>query len=203
MNTRYRCGVKFGQLARYSVGGDDFPPEAIVAQYVSLLRKIDRKQIKLVQQTLNQKLIQTVNTFRGGTRLKDEEEEVKRMDCETYNMLIEDCRSQMVRSRDRSVVSPKSKPPKRVRGSDGKLLPPGMHRNDLRGKRILVPGNYWGGNARKYYVGQVTTWTTFVLRGDSKTIRGYKIYYPLDKKTEYMIEDETHDFFDPDYEWDE
>ena len=150
--------------------------------------------------------MQTVDTFRGGTRLESEEDEVKRADYEVYNMLIEDCRSQMIRSRDRSMVDPKPQSnrvkSRRVRGSDGVLLPMGMTRDDLRGKRLLVPSSYWGGSEREYYVGQVKAWTTFLLGGSNKTVRGYKVYYPIDNKTEYMIEDEAHDFFDENYEWD-
>ena len=43
------------------------------------------------------------------------------------------------------------------------------------------------------------TWTTFLLGGDNITVRGYKVYFPLDNTNEYLIEDGVHDVFDPEY----
>ena len=79
-------------------------------------------------------------------------------------------------------------------GTNGALQPVGMRLPDLRGKRLLVPVVYFSVLGDEYYVTHVRGWITFNQLG--KDVRGYSLFYPIDKKRGYMIEDEAHSFYD-------
>ena len=88
--------------------------------------------------------------------------------------------------------------PSRVTTPDGVVLPLGMTKMDLCGKRLLVPQTYFQESGSLFYVAHVKAWTTFEVNG--VTMRGYSLFYPIDKKIGYMIESEAHDFYDPESE---
>ena len=76
---RYRAGVKFSLIPRLTRGGVAYPVNIIVAQYETLLRKIERNEIhpKPVVRGIEERLIREATAFRTGTLSKGWQETVR------------------------------------------------------------------------------------------------------------------------------
>ena len=75
---RYRAGMKFSLIPRLTRGGRNDPVNVIVAQYETLLRKIECNEIhpKPVVEGIEERLIRNATSFRTGTLSKGWKETV-------------------------------------------------------------------------------------------------------------------------------
>jgi hypothetical protein len=188
--------VPLGKLARYTTNGDKFEPEAIVAQYRLVLTNIESGQIVLDKSPLEEKLVAKVEAFRRGQLLTDMEADLVSEDVATYRTEIASQRATLVAELEAARVPP---PEHALRAAPRASGFPGMTLKDIRGQCIHMPVSWFGGpSPGSWYVAEVRSWTQFEHVATRVQVYGYKLWFPLDSVTEYMIESEAVDFYDDD-----
>ena len=176
---RYRAGVKFGLLPRFSQAKQKLPLAVVQAQYEILLDKIDRKVLKPAPKVrgIEERLIKKVTAFRNGTLVAGHAQLVARKRAE-YQAQIVKLKAKLAAKLERAKAK-KQQAKKKNRRKYVRLHP------DFTGRRIVVPSEYFG-VSEEIYVGTVHKWCQYDSASGVK-LWGYDVHYDLgDKYTAHL-----------------